>query len=114
MIVIVILHVDNCACRGEMDRRRRQIAKQQSALVHCNLLDLIKQDAAKDTMLAFSQRDITKDSKLAKACNWNVFNVLMHAAMQLGYILWDTHVGLYNLTKLLDMLIMRILQRKKI
>jgi hypothetical protein len=38
----------------------------------------------------------------------------MHAAMQLGYILWATHVvGLYNLTKLLDMLIMRILQRKK-
>jgi hypothetical protein len=66
-------------------------------------------------MLAFSQlRDITKDSKLAKACNWNVFNVLMHAAMQLGYILWATHVGLYNLGKLLDMLIMRILQRKKI
>jgi hypothetical protein len=71
MIVIMILHVDNCACRGKMDRRR-QSAKQQSALVHCDLPDLIKQDAAKDSMLAFSQRDITKDSKLAKACNWNV------------------------------------------
>jgi hypothetical protein len=70
---------------------RRQIAKQQSALVHCNLPDLIKQDAAKDSMLAFSQRDITMDSKLAKACNWNVFTFSCRDAIRLhtlGYTCW--------------------------